>query len=85
MQILRKLKDAFPDDGSVSAKKVEIHDVSGVTCSGIARDNESFSKLHAKLGDDTNQISGLHAEVHGQKPMDFTLSFQWEGANGNGN
>jgi len=56
-----------------------------VTCSGIARDNEAFSRLHAKLGDDTNQISGLHAEVHGQKPMDFTLSFQWEGGQANGN
>jgi hypothetical protein len=85
LQILRKLKDAFPDDGSVSAKKVEIHDISTVTCSGTARDNESFSKLHAKLGDDTNDISGLHAEVHGQKPMDFTLTFQWEGGDVNGN
>jgi hypothetical protein len=85
LQILRKLKDAFPDDGSVSAKKVEIHDVSAVTCSGIARDNDSFSRLHARLGDDTNQISGLHAEVHGQKPMDFTLNFQWEGGGANGN
>jgi hypothetical protein len=85
LQILRKLKDAFPDDGSVSAKKVEIHDVSTVTCSGTARDNESFARLHAKLGDDTNQISSLHAEVHGQKPMDFTLSFQWEGDEANGN
>ena len=85
LQILRKLKDAFPDDGAVSAKKIEIHDVSTVTCSGIARDNESFARLHAKLGDDTNKISGLHAEVHGQKPMDFTLSFQWEGGQANGN
>jgi hypothetical protein len=85
LQILRKLKDAFPDDGSVSAKKVEIHDISAVTCSGVARDNESFARLHARLGDDTNQISGLHAEVHGQKPMDFTLNFQWEGDQANGN
>lgn len=88
LQILRKLKDTFPDDGSVSAKKVEIHDVSTVTCSGVARDNQSFSRLHARLGDDTNDISGLHAEVHGQQPMDFTLTFQWgqgggEAANGN--
>jgi hypothetical protein len=85
LQILRKLKDAFPDDGSVSAKKVEIHDVSAVTCSGVARDNESFARLHARLGNDTNQISDLHAEVHGQKPMDFTLNFQWEGDENNGN
>ena len=85
LQILRKLKDAFPDDGSVSAKRVEIHEISAVTCTGVARDNESFLKLHARLGDDTNQISGLHAEVHGQKPMDFTLNFQWEGGQPNGN
>jgi hypothetical protein len=85
LQILRKLKEAFPRDGSVSAKRVEIHEVSTVTCSGVARDNESFLKLHARLGDDTNQISGLHAEVHGQKPMDFTLSFQWEGGEASGN
>jgi hypothetical protein len=86
LQILRKIKDAFPDDGSVSAKKVEIHDISGVTCTGVARDNESFLKLHAKLGDDTNDISALHAEVHGQKPMDFTLNFQWgAGGEANGN
>jgi hypothetical protein len=85
LQILRKLKEAFPDDGSVSAKKVEIRDVSSVTCSGIARDSESFSRLHAKLGDDTNQISNLHAERHGQKPMDFTLTFQWEGGQPHGN
>ena len=56
---------------------MEIRDVSAVTCSGMARDNDSFARLHAKLGDDTNDISGLHAEVHGQKPMDFTLNFQW--------
>jgi hypothetical protein len=84
LQILRRLNDAFPQDGSVTAKKIEIHDVSGVTCSGIARDNEAFSRLHAKLGDDTNEISALHAEVHGQKPMDFTLNFQWGGGEANG-
>ncbi len=85
LQILRKLKEAFPDDGSVSAKKVEIRDVSSVICSGVARDSESFSKLHATLGNDTNQISNLHAEKHGQKPIDFTLSFQGEGGEANGN
>jgi hypothetical protein len=42
-------------------------------------------KLHAKLADDTNQISGLHAEVRGQKPMQFTVNFQWEGGAANGN
>jgi len=83
--ILVKLWSAFPDDGSVSAKTVELRDLSTVTCSGNARDNESFLKVHAKLADDTNEITGLHAEVRGQKPMQFTLNFQWEGGAASGN
>jgi hypothetical protein len=85
LQILRKLKESFPKDGSVSAKRVEVHDVSGVICSGIARDTESFARFRAKLSDNTNSLSGLHAEVQGQKPINFTLSFQWEGGKANGN
>ncbi len=83
--ILVKLWAAFPDDGSVSAKTVELRDLSTVTCSGNARDNESFLKLHAKLADDTNENTALHAEVRGQKPMQFTVNFQWEGGAANGN
>jgi hypothetical protein len=85
LQILLKLKDAFPDDGSVSAKTVEIRDLSAGTCSGTARDNDSFAQLHAKLGNDTNEITDLHAEVRGQKPTQFTLNFQWEGGDTSGN
>jgi hypothetical protein len=83
--ILIRLWSALPEDGSVSAKTIELRDLSSVTCTGNARDDASFLKLHAKLADDTNEISGLHAEVRGQKPMQFTLNFQWEGAVQNGN
>lgn len=84
LEILRKLKEAFPDDGSVSAKKIEVHDVNQVICAGIARENEPFAKLHAKLGEMTNDLSDLHAEIRGQKPMDFTISFQFGGSAANG-
>ena len=73
------------DDGGISAKKVEIHDVSGVTCSGVARDNASFSRLMPNWAMTRTNISNLHAEIHGQKPMDFTVNFQWEGGQANGN
>ena len=33
-----------------------------VTCSGVARDNDSFVKVFGKLSDDTNEISNLHPE-----------------------
>jgi hypothetical protein len=83
--ILAKLWEAFPTDNSVQAKTIELHDLSAVTCSGNAKDDESFLRLHAKLADDTNEITALHAEVRGQKPMQFTVDFQWQGGAGNGN
>lgn len=83
--ILVKLWSAFPKDGSISAKTIELRDMNTVTCSGNASDNASFLRLHAKLADDTNEITALHAEVRGQKPMQFTVNFQWEGGVANGN
>ncbi|MGO8698359.1 MAG: hypothetical protein ACLQVY_11650 [Limisphaerales bacterium] len=86
LRILRRLTEAFPEDGSVSAKSVDIRDVSGVSCSGIARDKASFLKMNDKLGQYTNEISNLHAETKVQKPTQFILSFQWEqGEVANGN
>ena len=35
--------------------------------------------------DDTTNISNVHPEVRGQRPMQFTLSFQWNGGAANGN
>jgi hypothetical protein len=84
-QILKKLKTVFPTDGSVSVKRVEIHDVSTVLCSGIAKDNESFARFRARLATDTNSIADLHAEEQGQKPITFSVNFQWQGAQANGN
>jgi hypothetical protein len=37
LTILRGLTQAFPEDGSVTAKTVEIRDLGAVTCSGTAR------------------------------------------------
>jgi hypothetical protein len=83
--ILVKLWTALPEDGSVSAKTIELRDLSTVTCSGNAKDDESLSRLRDKLADDTNEISALHTEKRGVKPIQFTVNFQWEGGVANGN
>ncbi len=85
MRILRGVTQAFPEDGYVSAKTVEIHDVSNVTCSGVARDNPSYIALFEKLRA-MGEVSDLKTEmVRGQSPVQFTLNFQWEGNNAPGN
>ncbi len=85
LRILKRLTDAFPDDGSVSAKTIDVHNLANVKCDGVARDNDSFLKVFGKLSDDTNEITQLHPEVRGQKPMQFSLTFNFGGEIENGN
>src|SRR5262249_9740862 len=49
LAILRSLTTAFPEDGSVTTKTVEIRDLSTVTCTGVARDYQSLLKTVAQL------------------------------------
>jgi hypothetical protein len=85
LRIMKALAGAFPEDGYVSAKTVEIHDLSNVTCSGVARDNQSYIALLDKLRA-VGEVTELKTEmVRGQAPVQFTLNFQWEGNNAAGN
>jgi hypothetical protein len=74
-----KLSDLLPRDNSVSLKSLEVRDQGLVTCTGVARDNDSFVKAFGKLSDSTNEIANVHPETRGQKPVQFTLTFQWLG------
>jgi hypothetical protein len=86
LKILRALTQAFPDEGAVSsAKTLEIRDLSTVTCSGTARDNQAYINLLDKLRTNS-EVSDLKTEmVRGQSPVQFTFNFQWEGAQAGGN
>jgi hypothetical protein len=85
LRILRRLTEAFPEDGHVSAKNLEIRDLATITCSGVAKDNQSYIALIDKL-QTAPEVSGLKTEnVRGQSPLTFTFNFQWEGGVPNGN
>jgi hypothetical protein len=85
VSIWAKLAALLPKDSSVSLKTLEIRDQGNVTCTGVARDNASFERAFVAVSDATNEICNVHPEVHGQKPIGFTLSFQWIGGGANGN
>jgi hypothetical protein len=83
LSILRKVTEAFPEDGMVSAKSFEIRELSSVSCSGVARDNAAFLRLHDQLRA-TKEIADLKVDsVKGKMPLQFTFNFRWEpgGAN----
>jgi len=77
LSVLRELTLAFPEDGVVSAKTVEIRDANTVTCSGTARDNAVLLRTLTQLRA-TSGVTGLKVDqIRGKAPMQFTFDFQW--------
>ena len=79
LSVLRKLTEAFPEEGVVSAKTFEIRELSSVTCSGVARDNLAFLKMLDQLRV-SKEIADLKVDhVSGKAPQQqFTFNFRWE-------
>lgn len=77
LTILRQLTEAFPEDGAVSAKTVEVRDQALVTCTGSARDTQSFLKMLDRLRA-ARQIANVKVDqIRGTSPLQFTFDFQW--------
>ncbi|MCL5096737.1 MAG: hypothetical protein M1608_04260 [Candidatus Omnitrophica bacterium] len=77
LRILRRLTEAFPEEGSVSAKTLQIKDLTEVTCAGQARDNQSLLRLLDQLRA-ASQVADLKVQqVRGKTPLQFNLSFRW--------
>lgn len=77
LTILRKVTQAFPEEGAVTAKTLEIRELSTVTCSGIATDNQALLRVLDQLRA-ANEVSNLKLDqVRGKTPMQFTFNFQW--------
>jgi hypothetical protein len=81
--ILKALAEAFPLDGSVTAKTVDIRNLTEVTCSGIARDSLAYRGVIEKLGANKGVSEVTTDSLRGSSPsVQFTFKFQWEGDTG---
>jgi hypothetical protein len=76
--ILRSVTEAFPEDGSVTAKTVEVRDLNTVTCTGIAQNYQALLKTVERLRA-VRQIPDVNlGPTRGQPPaLQFTFNFQW--------
>ena len=82
LAILRQLSLAFPEDGVVTAKTIEIQEDGVVSCSGNAQDSASLLATLGKLSG-ADGVSNLKVDlIHGKAPMQFTFDFQY--GNGGG-
>jgi hypothetical protein len=82
LAILRQLTLAFPEDGAVTAKTIEIQGDNTVSCSGNASGNAALLATLAKLRA-ADGVSNLKVDmIHGKSPMQFTFDFRY--GNGGG-
>ncbi|MBI5381668.1 MAG: hypothetical protein HZA31_07195 [Opitutae bacterium] len=79
LSVLRLVTNAFPDNGSVTAKTFEIRNMSVVSVSGVTRDNAALLKTLNQLRQ-TREVTGLKVEqIRGKSPSQFTFNFRWNG------
>ena len=77
LSIVQRLTEAFPEEGSVWTKTVEIKEQSEVHCSGFAQSNREWLRVLDRLGE-ADQIQDLQVQqVRGEDPLQFALSFYW--------
>ena len=78
LTILKRLTEAFPEDGSVTAKTVEIRDLNTVTCTGIARNYQALLKTVENAAHRPAIPEVNLGPTRGQPPaLQFTFNFQW--------
>ena len=78
--ILKALTTAFPEDGSVTAKTLEIRElpeargVSVVSCSGNAANYSALQRTVHQLGA-LRGVTELNVPTRGKTPIQFTFDF----------
>jgi hypothetical protein len=80
LSILRRLTEAFPENGDVTAKTVELRDTGTVICTGTASDNAALLKTLDKLRATPDIVDVQVDQVRGKSPLQFTFNFQWGGS-----
>jgi hypothetical protein len=78
LRLLRAITECFPDNGSVTAKSVEIRSPAVVAISGSARDNPSLLRTLDQLRKLASVRNLKVEQIHGKTPEQFTINFRWD-------
>jgi len=85
LTILRELTQAFPEDGSVTAKTVEIHGGNSVTCTGVAQDNGALLRTLNQLRTADGVADVKLQQIRGKSPMQFSFDVHYRTGGNNEN
>ncbi len=78
--VMKTLTEAFPEDGAVTAKNVEIRDVGVVVCTGSAKDSTALLRTLDKLRAAREVTDVQVDQLRGKSPLQFTFNFRWDAA-----
>jgi hypothetical protein len=80
LSIMRRLAEVFPEDGTVTAKTLELRDPGTVSCSGTARDSAALMKTLDQLRG-TPEVTDVQVDqLRGRAPIQFNFNFHWAAA-----
>jgi hypothetical protein len=79
LSILRRLTEAFPENGDVTAKTVELRDDGAVICTGTAGDNTALLTTLDRLRASPDVADVQVDQLRGKSPLQFTFNFHWTG------
>jgi hypothetical protein len=83
LTILRQMTLAFPEDGSVTAKTVEIRGGNTVTCTGVARDNGALLRTLNQLRTADGVADVKLQQIRGKSPMQFSFDIHYRNGGNN--
>ncbi len=79
LSILRRLTQAFPEEGTLTARNIEIRATAPVTCTGTARDTQALMKTLDELRNASEIADVQLDQLRGNSPVQFTFNFSWGG------
>ncbi len=78
LEVLEALIGAFPDQGEVWAKSIQVAEGSKVTCTGFARSQSALMAMLDRLRSRPD-VTGLQLQqVRGENPVQFSVTYKWE-------
>jgi len=80
LKLIRHLTTAFPEQGDVWVKELDIREPAQVLCSGFARSNRAWLDMYEKLRT-SPEVKDLTVEqVREDRQLQFSFKYRWEEA-----
>jgi hypothetical protein len=81
LQILRTITEKFPPSGVVSAKSLQIRNLTDVTCVGTTSDNREYFAMIQRLRGAPQVATINNGPLIGNQPnVQFSFTMEWKGA-----